>query len=80
VEEPSLRQAFQMLAEGTPAEGARVELVTVPADLDCRACGHNGTTLDVLAVCPRCHGDDVAVTGGDELLLETVAYAAPAVA
>ena len=75
VDAESLAQAFGVVAEGTEAAGAAVELVTVPATLTCRSCGHTGDITDVLAVCPRCASDDVEVTGGDEMTLESVRYA-----
>jgi hydrogenase nickel incorporation protein HypA/HybF len=75
VDEESLGQAFSMIAEGTEAAGAKVELVTVPASVTCRGCGFTGETTDLLPSCPRCGGDDVALTGGDEMTLESVTYA-----
>jgi hydrogenase nickel incorporation protein HypA/HybF len=75
VDAESLSQAFAMVAEGTEAAGAAVDLVTVPARVTCRGCGFTGETADVLAVCPRCSGTDVDITGGDEMTLESVRYA-----
>lgn len=72
VVEPALQQAFTLLAQGTSAEQATVELVTVPAELHCRACGHRAETPDPLAVCPACGGADVVLAGGDELTLESI--------
>jgi hydrogenase nickel incorporation protein HypA/HybF len=74
VVEESLAQAFSFVAAGTEAAGAVVELVTVPATIDCRDCGLRAETTDVLAVCPRCGGDDVAISGGDEMTLESITY------
>jgi hydrogenase nickel incorporation protein HypA/HybF len=74
VDQESLAHAFGVVAEGTEAEGAAVELVTVPATLTCRGCGFTGQTTDVLAVCPRCAGDDVEISGGDEMVLESISY------
>jgi len=74
VVEESLVQAFSLVAAGTEAAGAVVELVTVPATIDCRDCGLSADTTDVLAVCPRCAGDNVAITGGDEMILESITY------
>jgi hydrogenase nickel incorporation protein HypA/HybF len=74
VDSESLAQAFSAVAEGTEAAGAAVELVTVPATLSCRSCGSVTETTDVLAVCPRCSSDDVAITGGDEMTLESITY------
>lgn len=72
VVEPSLQQAFELLATGTEAEGAQVELVTEPAELRCGDCGHRDRTTDALTVCPGCGGGGVAVTGGDQLLVESL--------
>jgi hydrogenase nickel incorporation protein HypA/HybF len=74
VVEESLAQAFSFVAAGTEAAGAVVELVTVPATIDCRDCGLSAETADVLAVCPRCGGDDVTIGGGDEMTLESITY------
>jgi len=74
VDQESLAHAFGVVAEGTEADGAAVELVTVPATLTCRGCGFTGETADVLAVCPRCAGDDVEISGGDEMTLESISY------
>ena len=74
VVEESLAQAFSFVAAGTEAAGAVVELVTVPATIDCRDCGLHAETTDVLALCPRCGGDDVTISGGDEMTLESITY------
>ena len=74
VDEESLAQAFGFVAEGTEAAGAAVKLVTVPAALACRDCGLTAETTDVLAAFPRCAGEDVEITGGDEMTLESITY------
>jgi hydrogenase nickel incorporation protein HypA/HybF len=74
VDEESLAQAFTFVADGTEAADATVALVTVPATLTCRDCGLVAETTDVLAACPRCDGEDVEITGGDEMTLESITY------
>jgi len=74
VDQESMAQAFTFVAEGTEAAGAAVEVVTVPAAIACRDCGLSAETTDVLAVCPRCAGEDVEITGGDEMMLESITY------
>ena len=64
----------KMLAEGTEAEGAAVALVTVPATITCQDCGLTAETTDVLSVCPGCAGENVEITGGDEMTLESITY------
>jgi hydrogenase nickel incorporation protein HypA/HybF len=75
VSEEAMASAFGLVAAGTEADGANVEVVTVPAAVACRACGGDSESRDQLAVCPRCGSADVVVTGGEELTLESVRYA-----
>ncbi|MGH3152604.1 MAG: hydrogenase/urease maturation nickel metallochaperone HypA, partial [Streptosporangiaceae bacterium] len=58
----------------TEAAGAAVQLVTVPATLSCPDCTVSGDTTDLLATCPRCGGTDVDITGGEEMVLESIKY------
>jgi hydrogenase nickel incorporation protein HypA/HybF len=74
VVEESLAQAFGFVAEGTEAAGAEVKLITVPATLTCQDCGQTAETTDVLALCPHCAGENVDITGGDEMTLESITY------
>ena len=69
-----MAQAFSLVAAGTEAADATVEVITVPATVTCRDCGSASETMDLLAVCPRCHGTNVELSGGDELTLESVRY------
>ena len=70
----SMAQAFSFVAAGTEANGAAVEVVTVPATVHCRDCGIDSESDDLLAVCPHCRGSNVDISGGDELVLESVRY------
>src|SRR4051812_20170602 len=69
---PALELAFQLVAEGTAAEGAELCMEEVPADVSCRACGGAGTLTAFPAQCGRCGSLDVEVTGGDELLVDAL--------
>lgn len=40
--EAALRQAFEVLSQGTALEGARLHLVILPATLSCPQCGFQG--------------------------------------
>jgi hydrogenase nickel incorporation protein HypA/HybF len=80
VVQESLEQAFSMVAAGTEAADATIDLVTVPATITCRDCGLNAETSDLLTACPRCGGDNTDLSGGDEMVLESVTYEVPAAA
>src|SRR3712207_4317643 len=70
VVEPSLAQAFELVAGGTVADGAEVELVTVPVTAKCERCGTVTTAGDAVPACPACGATGLTITGGDELILE----------
>jgi hydrogenase nickel incorporation protein HypA/HybF len=67
-------QAFALVADGTAAQGAVLDLVVTPATVACHSCGHKSDSVDGLAVCPRCGAADVDVSGGDELVLESLQF------
>jgi hydrogenase nickel incorporation protein HypA/HybF len=75
----ALAQAFGMIAAGTEAAGATVDVVTVPAKITCRDCRTAGESSDMVAVCHHCGSVNVVVSGGEELILESVRYVADAV-
>jgi len=68
----SMQQAFRMVAAGTVAADAAVDLEIVPVTLTCIACGFAGDANDPYATCSRCGSVDVEAWGGDELILVSV--------
>jgi hydrogenase nickel incorporation protein HypA/HybF len=74
VDPAAMAQAFGLVAAGTEAADAAVDVVTVPAAITCRDCGAVSESAGQLAVCPRCNSADVEIAGGDELTLESVRY------
>jgi hydrogenase nickel incorporation protein HypA/HybF len=74
VHEASFAQSFALVAEGSVAAGAEVELVVVPAELACRACGRSSPVTEPVASCPVCGAVAVELRGGYELVLERLAY------
>jgi hydrogenase nickel incorporation protein HypA/HybF len=75
-----MAQAFSMIAAGTEAADAAVDVVTVPATITCRDCGAAGESTDMIAACPSCGSVNVTVSGGEELILESVRYVADTIA
>jgi hydrogenase nickel incorporation protein HypA/HybF len=65
-------QSFALVAQGTVADGAAVDLVVVPMRVTCLNCGHEAQSTDALAVCSACGGLDLESKGGDELILEAI--------
>jgi hydrogenase nickel incorporation protein HypA/HybF len=68
----SLAFAFELVAQGTAAEGAELELEEVPAAGRCRGCGAE-TELDGFPLaCARCGGLDLELLRGEELLVDSL--------
>ena len=63
---------FETLSEGTPAQGARLEIEAVSPRCRCRDCGRNWVAGGFLLACPSCGGGDAEVEGGRELYIESV--------
>lgn len=68
VEPENLTFLFGHLALGTPAEGARLEIVEEPVRVECSACGVSEARAFTFE-CPQCNESVVSVTGGDSLTI-----------
>jgi hydrogenase nickel incorporation protein HypA/HybF len=73
VDEESMAQGFRLVAQGTEAAGAALDVVSSPARIICGECGFEADTHDLAVFCPRCHGR-VGLLGGDDLVLEYIEY------
>lgn len=71
----AFEQSFQLAAAGGPAAGASTELVVVPVHGRCMDCGQDFGAADPAPACPSCGSLEVAVDGGDEVVLEWLQYA-----
>jgi hydrogenase nickel incorporation protein HypA/HybF len=72
---PAMEQAFELVAAGTEAEGAELDMVTLPVRVTCRACGAERDSDELLIACPACGSGELDQAGGDELLLESIELA-----
>lgn len=70
----AFEQSFQLAAAGGPAADATTEVVVVPAHGHCLGCRHDFDTADPMSACPACGSLEVAVEGGDEVVLEWLQY------
>jgi hydrogenase nickel incorporation protein HypA/HybF len=69
---PALEFAFELVAQGTPAEGAELHLEVVPAAGRCRSCGQETPLPGFPLTCRSCGGFDVEVTQGEELRVDSL--------
>lgn len=68
----ALQFAFEALAGGTPAEGARLTIENVPARFWCDTCGREFAAPEMFAECPECHHPSRTLRAGRELELASL--------
>ena len=68
----SLAFGFGLLAEGTPVEGAELEIEQVPAEGRCRGCGVESLLGSFPLQCEGCGGFDLEILKGEELTVDSL--------
>jgi hydrogenase nickel incorporation protein HypA/HybF len=68
----ALSFSFELVAEGTPLEGAELDMIVVPAVGVCRGCGAETALREFPFQCGQCGGLDLEVIAGNELLVEAI--------
>jgi hydrogenase nickel incorporation protein HypA/HybF len=72
VVDDSIQLYWDIISQGTIAEGAELRFERVPGQLKCLACGHTFTLDREDYICPACGETQVVVVGGDEFRLESI--------
>ncbi len=68
----ALAFSFELVAEGTPVEGAELEMEEVPAAGLCRECGAESELRSFPLQCRACEGSELKILCGEELLVESL--------
>ena len=68
----ALSFAFELVAQGTPLEGAELVLREIPAAGLCRTCGEESRFDGFPLSCRACGSGDVELVAGEELLVESL--------
>jgi hydrogenase nickel incorporation protein HypA/HybF len=74
----ALRFAFELVAVGTPVEGAELVMDVIPAAAVCRDCGATGELPGFPLVCAACGHADLELVSGEELLVDALELEEPA--
>lgn len=67
VEPQALEFCFESAARGSPAEGARLDIFTVPGRAFCFDCGQGVTVRQRGDACPHCAGGALRIDDGEQL-------------
>ncbi|MBZ4023093.1 hydrogenase maturation nickel metallochaperone HypA [Rhodobacter sp. TJ_12] len=70
VEIPALEFAFDVVMNGSLAQGATLEIINLPGKAVCFDCEENVEIEHRLDTCPRCGGARLLVQGGDEMRIK----------
>jgi hydrogenase nickel incorporation protein HypA/HybF len=68
----ALAFSFELVAQGTPIEGAQLEMEEVPAIGSCRGCGEKSRLESFPLQCKVCGGVDLELLEGEELYVESL--------
>jgi len=67
-----LQAAFDAASHGTTAEGATLDIVTVPVEASCRCCDMKSHVSRMDAVCEACGSRDLEFVSGPEVVVHDV--------
>lgn len=65
-----MKFSFSVASEGTPLEGAELEIIELPLSFTCRKCGF--AWKEEVFSCPGCGSSDVEIMQGMELEIDSV--------
>ncbi len=68
----SVQFYWEMISEGTLAQGAQLHFRRIPTRLECKSCGHSYQPDGRQLQCPNCQSLQVKVKTGEEFYLEAI--------
>ena len=68
----ALQTAFEVISEGTPAEGAALKVIETRIQATCRNCGRVFEPAIDNFLCPDCKNADIDITAGNDIILKSV--------
>jgi hydrogenase nickel incorporation protein HypA/HybF len=72
VSEDALRFAFDVMARGTAAEGASLDVEKVALRIRCAGCGATSSPGDFVFICPACGSRDIEIVAGREMEVDYI--------
>ena len=68
----SIQFYWDIIAEGTIAQGALLHFQRIPGEMTCGSCGHVFAPGDSTFECPSCGSSFVRITKGEEFRVESI--------
>jgi len=73
----ALRFAFDLLSPGSLVDGAELVINEPRAKCCCQSCEAQTEIDELVFHCPRCQSDQITISGGRDLLLESIEVEEP---
>ena len=70
----SIREQWDQISRGTPAERAQLHFRSIKAEVQCMACFQKYHPLDGMIHCPYCGSYGAKVLSGEEFDLESIEF------
>ena len=77
VEAHSLSACFELLAEGSVAQGAALKITSAHLPARCQSCGHAFELASRSFFCPRCRSADLDFEGGHGCTIQSLSAERP---
>jgi len=68
----SLIFGFETVSEGTPLEGAKLEIDEIPVKVRCKKCGTESEINEFIFMCPKCNGVDLEMLSGQDMQITSL--------
>ena len=68
----SVQFYWDVISQGTPAEGAQLHFTHVPARLRCKDCGTEFDLTEELTPCPSCQSIALEIIQGEEFQVDAI--------
>jgi hydrogenase nickel incorporation protein HypA/HybF len=72
VEPDAMRFCFEAVANGTLAQGAKLEIIELPGQGFCRDCNRTVILAERYGLCPECNGTRIEITGGETMRVKEI--------
>jgi hydrogenase nickel incorporation protein HypA/HybF len=68
----SVQFYWDIISKDTIAEGAQLAFTRIPTSFHCRDCDFDYKPADGISMCPKCGGNHVKITTGQEFYLDSI--------
>jgi len=67
-----IEECYPAAVDQTPYEDTKLEIITLPANAKCKACGEIYNIIEHRKVCPNCTAEDFDLISGEEFNIKEV--------